>query len=165
MAKVDWNTEEYESGRSFDAIPKGRYLARIDKIERKDTKDKSGYYYEVEQSVEKGDFKGRKLWARLNVSNKSDIAQKIGREQFNALCIAAGFKIGEVKDTDKLLNRKIVALVDIEKDQQGNPRNVVTGFIAMGAADAAAASSNKSERTTAATSSSKPGIEDDDIPF
>lgn len=164
MANVDWNTEEYQQGRSFDVMPKGRYLTRIDKIEKKDTKSKDGYYFEVELSVEKGDQKGRKAWARLNVSNKSEVAQRIGREQFNSLCVAAGFKVGEVRDTKSLHAKRVVALIDVEKDNRGETRNAVTGFIAPSAEEAA----TKSERgsgSAPAKPNPKTEIEDDDIPF
>ena len=174
MAKVDWDSTEYTEGRAgdFEPLAKGRYLARIESIERKDTKRKDGYYFEIEAGVAAGEHKGRKLWARLNVSNPSEIAQRIGREQWNALCVACGYDVGSVKDTKELLGKRCVLLVDIERGQDDVLRNKVTGFLVADAKDIAAAK-NAPAKPPAKNAPTKPtkqkggdvDSDDDDIPF
>ncbi len=176
MAKVDWDETEYEEGRSgFEALPKGRYSARITDIEKRDTKSKTGYMFCPEFTLDGEQFKNRKVWAQLNVSNPSEIAQRIGREQWNSLIVACGFEIGTVKDTDKLVGKRLIVLVDIEKDQDGSPRNKVTGFFPHdGSAPAPGTSGGtRTGRTSgsapAASNTPKPAgkaeIDEDDIPF
>lgn len=172
MPKVDWDSTEYNEGRTgdFEPLAKGRYLTRIESIERKATKRNDGYYFEVEAGVEAGEHRGRKLWARLNVSNPSDIAQRIGREQWNALCVACGFEIGSVKDTKDLVGKRCMFLVDIERGQDEVLRNKVTGFLVADAKDIAAAKAS-TKPSAAKSAPAKPpkgndaGVDDDDVPF
>lgn len=129
MAKVTWDQSEYDEAapRSFDPLPKGIYPCIIDNSDEKRTKAGTGSYYEFEFTVVKGDYKNRKLWARLNVNNPSDTAQRIGREQFKALCAAAGKP--DANDTVKLHGKYVGVYVSIEQGQNG-PQNRVDGFIA-----------------------------------
>jgi hypothetical protein len=131
MAKVDWNTQDYEASKrgNFEALPKGRYLCQVEDTEMKPTKDKDGSYLEVTLSVIlPKEFKGRKLWSRLNVNNKSEVAQRIGREQFNALAMAALGTLS-VPDTAKLHLKKVVAHISIERGgDDRDDSNRVNGF-------------------------------------
>ncbi len=160
MAKVDWKASEYEARAGLEVVPKGRYLVNIDSVDMEDTKDKKGQYLEVEATILRPEqYKNRKLWARLNVHNKSETAQRIGREQYNALCEAAGIDYAKQKDTDALQNKTVVFLVSIEEGQKGE-QNRVNGFMKP------AAGAGVEEKKPAA--SKKPpaaNIDDDDIPF
>lgn len=131
MAKVDWDTTGYETSapRTFEALPKGRYLASIDDTELKDTRAKNGQYLEVTLVVlAPKEHKNRKLWARLNVKNSSEVAERIGREQFNALCMAALGTV-QVAKTESLHNKKVIAHVSIEKNREtGDLTNRIDGF-------------------------------------
>jgi hypothetical protein len=189
MAKVDWNTGAYETGRNFEVMPKGRYLALLTDSERVQTKAKNGHYFEFEFDVVRPEnFKNRKLWARLNTDNPSAEAQRIGREQFNALCEACGIPKEKVTDTALLHNKLVVCIVDIEKSIR-NPNqdvNAVKGWLKATEADSKLAADHKAapkhERkpageATAATEARREearkaraagafsGQEDDDIPF
>ena len=53
----------------FEPIPAGKYLTAISTSEMKDTKNGNGSYLELEFAVLEGQYKGRKLWARLNLKN------------------------------------------------------------------------------------------------
>jgi hypothetical protein len=129
MAKVDWDTTKHAVAepRNFDPVPKGRYLCVIDDTEMKQTKDKKGSYLEVtHQIISPKEYKGRKVWARLNVNNPSEIAQRIGREQFNALCMAT-VKTLEVDKTERLHAKRVIVHVGIDKSGD-EPQNKVTGW-------------------------------------
>lgn len=157
MPNVDWNQEEVGDGRSFETLPKGRYPCQIEGIESKETKSRDGSYYETTFIIAKGEYKGRKLWDRLNVHNKSEVAQQIGREKFKSLCKAALGKDG-VKKTEELHNKYVVCLVDIERGGEGRPdQNRIGGY--MSAADFKAAAAPAASPTKAAAG------EEDDIPF
>jgi len=170
MAKVDWDQTEYEEGRSgFETLPKGRYPARCEDIEKKPTRKNDGYFYEVEFSLIGENFKNRKVWANLNVSNPSTTAQRIGREQWNSLCVAAGFSIGQVKDTKEVVGKRMVILVDIERGDDGSERNRVTGFFPFDATvKSPSASTAKPAAAKPAAKSAPAGAgdpDDDEIPF
>jgi hypothetical protein len=130
MAQVDWNTSENQVAepRNFDPIPKGRYLVVLEDTEMKKTKDRGGEYLECTFTVAAPkEFKGRKLWARLNIKNASEVAQRIGREQFNALAIATLGTI-EVRKTESMHNKKLVVHVAIEQQEGREPQNRINGF-------------------------------------
>lgn len=166
MPDVNWNTNEYSEGRQgFDVLPKGKYNARIDSIEKTDTKAGDGYYYAVTTVIEDGEYKGRKLWVNLNVFNKSDMAQKIGREQFNALCTACGFSVGEVRKTEQLHNKRVQLLVDVEKREGFDPRNKISGFLSSAAMQGTRTGRTSSAAEPKAQTATAGDAADDDIPF
>lgn len=176
MATVDWDQNEYDEGRSgFETLPKGRYAARVTGVEKKNTKRNDGYMFECEFSLEGEEAKNRKVWANLNVSNPSEVAQRIGREQWNSLCVACGFAIGQVKDTRNLVGKRLVILVDIDKRDDGSTTNKVTGFFPPDGSAPARAPARDAGAQTGRTSANAPArsntpkanspIDDDDIPF
>lgn len=79
-----------EASQDFAPIPSGKYLAQIVESDMMPTKNNDGEYLELTYAVMDGEFKGRKVWARLNLRNKSEIAQRIGNEQFAAVRAACG---------------------------------------------------------------------------
>lgn len=186
MAKVDWNPGEYETGRTFEVMPRGRYLTMVADSELKKTKAGDGSYLEFEFRIVRPDaHKNRPLWARLNVKNPSQEAQRIGREQFNALCEACGMQKEQVDDTAKLHNKPVICIVDVEKSNRDPNKevNVVTGWLKPSQGDASVASSYKvptreqrAATKTASAAASNAGAEqrreqaranpvEDDIPF
>ena len=58
-----------------------------------------------------GEFKGRKVWARLNLRNKSEIAQRIGNEQFAAVRAACG--VPNPRDSQELHYKPHVIRVEL----------------------------------------------------
>ena len=55
--------------REFEPIPAGKYLAMITESEMKPTKSGSGSYLQLTFQILEGEYKGRFLWARLNLNN------------------------------------------------------------------------------------------------
>lgn len=172
MAKVDWDTNDYEEGRTgnFETLPKGLYMCMILESTVKETTQKTGKYFEFTFQVMHGKFKGRKLWARLNVHNRSVDAQRIGREQYNNLCIQAG--VPGCKKTEQLHNRKVGCIVTVGKNNRDEPTNEIKGFMAYvkpeaGSEEDAAPppARQQQERPPAQAGGGKPDDIDDDIPF
>ncbi len=169
MAKVTWNQDEYDESapRNFEPLPKGLYPCVIAKSDEKQTKAGTGSYFEFEFEVVKGEHKGRKLWARLNINNPSEMAQKIGREQFKALCASAG-KPG-AKTTEALHGKFVACYVSIEQGTNG-PLNRVDGFATPEAyregSAPETAPKTKPAAPPAGPAKNEPKEEiDDDIPF
>ena len=69
----------------FDPIPAGKYLAAIIESNMKPTKSGKGQYLELTFQILEGDFKGRKVWARLNLDNPSAQTVKIARGELSAI--------------------------------------------------------------------------------
>jgi len=175
MARVDWDPDQYEEGRSgtFETMPKGVYMSMILDSEVKETSQKTGKYFEFTFQVLHGEFKGRKLWARLNVHNQSADAQRIGREQYNNLCIKAG--VPGCKKTEQLHNKKVGVIVTVGKNNRQEPTNEVKGFVEYvkpgadedpePAAPARPAAAGKGQQRPAAQAKGAADDFDDDIPF
>jgi hypothetical protein len=173
MAKIDWDQSQDKASAGFEVLPKGRYPCRIVNSTKKDTSRNTGYFLEFEFEVVKGDYSNRKLWARLNVKNDSEVAQRIGREQFKALCEAAGKPT--VKDTSELHGKFVVCIVDIERGREGqNDQNRVNGFLSPEAFREAGGSTPSKPAAAAKPASKSEAVKaaagadidpDDDIPF
>lgn len=61
MPKVNWNDVEE---RTFELIPEGQYVAKIESVEVKET-DKKDEMWKVKLNIEEGDYKGKKLFTNL----------------------------------------------------------------------------------------------------
>ena len=85
-----FDAREVEPMEDFEPIPAGQYLAAITASEMKPTKAGDGNFLELTFQVLEGDYKGRLLWARLNLDNPNELAVKIARAQLAALCKAVG---------------------------------------------------------------------------
>ncbi|MCC7407458.1 MAG: DUF669 domain-containing protein, partial [Phycisphaeraceae bacterium] len=91
MANLNgFNAAEVEPNASFDPIPAGKYLAAITESEMKPTKNGSGNYLQLTFTIVEGEFRGRVLWARLNLNNPNATAVKIARSELSAVCHAVG---------------------------------------------------------------------------
>jgi hypothetical protein len=73
-----------------EPIPAGKYLAMIIESAMKPNKAGTGQYLELTFQILEGDFKGRQLWARLNLINPSETAMKIAQGELSAICRAVG---------------------------------------------------------------------------
>lgn len=71
-------------------VPSGEYAALIEDSGMQETNAKDGEFLECVHQICAGPFKGRKVWARLNLRNKSAVAKKIADSQFSAICHATG---------------------------------------------------------------------------
>ena len=84
MATLNFNANEVEPALEFEAIPAGKYLAVITASEIKATQSGSGSYLELTFEVIEGEYRARKLWARLNLDNPNPVAVKIAFSAFAA---------------------------------------------------------------------------------
>lgn len=109
----DSNTVEPQD--NFDALPPGNYPVVIEKAEIKSTKKGDGHYLEVCVQVTDDCYRGRKLWARMNIDNPSEIAQRIAMSQLSSLCRACGIAV--IRDENELLGKACIAKVIVQKDR------------------------------------------------
>ncbi len=139
MAKFSFDVAEVEVSErgDFEVMPKGDYVLKATENELKETKSGDGEYLAVTFEVVKpGQFAGRKVWQNFNISNPSEKAQKIGREQVAGWARAAGKP--NVRDSDELLDRPFACKLDIEKGTGGySDKNRIVGFLTPEAASSA----------------------------
>ena len=110
----------------FEPVPAGKYLAAVVASEVKPTKARDGSFLELTFQVLEGDYKGRLLWARLNLDNPNPLTVKIARGELSALCRAVG--IMEPKDSCEMHNLPLVITVKQKADSDGEVRNEIKGY-------------------------------------
>ncbi len=128
MANLNgFNANDVEPNSSFEPIPAGKYLAAITASETKPTKSGGGSYLELTLSILEGDFKGRMLWARLNLDNPNATAVKIARGDLSAICRAVN--VMQPKDSTDLHNLPLVVNVKLKKRVDNDElTNEIKGF-------------------------------------
>ena len=134
MANLNgFNANEVEPSASFEPIPAGKYLAAITKSEMKPTKNGSGSYLELTFVVLDGEYKGRVLWARLNLNNANATTVKIAKAELSALCRAVG--VMQPNDSCELHNVPLWITVKCRKrDDRDEWSNEIKGFESKSAA-------------------------------
>lgn len=134
---VDFTNYDLKNAKAndFDPLPAGEYQAVVVDMEEKPTKDGTGKRLNVKlQIVTPGQYMNRTVFDGINIVNKSEQAQKIGRGQLKALCIAAG--VPDPQNSQQLYGKKIVVKLGISKDDKGNERNEVKSYKAFVASSA-----------------------------
>ena len=131
MAAVNFNANEVDPSKSFDPLPAGKYNALITNSEEKPTKAGTGSYLELTFEVLDEAYKGRRLWARLNLNNPSDQAVAIARAELSAICHAVN--VLELQDTAQLHDLPMTVKVVAKPDKMtGEVRNEIKGYEATG---------------------------------
>lgn len=139
MAKLPFDANKVAPQQPMEPVPTGWYPVVIDKSEIIPTKDTKGTLLKFEYVVASGDFKGRRIFDRLNIKNPSAQAQQIGLAQLSSICHAIG--VLQVKDTVELHGKPfMVRAVYRDADKDYDASNDVKGYKPMeGASPAAAA--------------------------
>lgn len=79
-----------EAQQDFAPIPSDKYLAQITDSDLKPTKKNDGHFLELAYEITEGPYKGRKVWARINLDNPNAKTVEIGNRQFAAIRQATG---------------------------------------------------------------------------
>jgi hypothetical protein len=87
---LNFDATTVEPSAPIDVIPAGKYVAQIVNSEMRDTKSGSGQYLWLEIDIMDGQYKGRKLWDRLNLVNSNPQAAEIANRTLSAICHATG---------------------------------------------------------------------------
>lgn len=106
---------------SFDDLPAGDYPVIIVDSEMKDTKDRMGQYLNLTLQIIGEQHKGRKLFDRLNLINRNQVAAQIAKQQLESICRAIGMR-DAISDSVQLHNKPfIVRLAYNERARNGDP--------------------------------------------
>jgi len=121
MAKFGFDVSEVDAsasvgGGSREPIEPGDYTLKALEAEEKETKS-GGTMIKVKFEVVGGMHAGHWIWQNFNITNKSEKAQAIGRQQLVAWATACGKPNAD--DTDKLIDKHFKASVGISKGTGG----------------------------------------------
>lgn len=128
-AMIVFNATQVQPQASFDPIPAGKYICQITESEIKSTKAGTGQQLVLTWEVLEGDFKGRKVWDRLNISNPNKQAEQISQAALSAICHAAG--VLQLQDSSQLHNKPMRIRVNVKKSEGYEPSNEVKGYEAV----------------------------------
>lgn len=106
-----------------DVIPNGKYRAHVTDSEIKPTTNGTGKYLLLVWEVLDGEYKGAKLFDRLNIVNANATAQEIAQRALSAVCHAVDVlkltNSGQLHHKPAIIKVKVKA-GDPKKDAQGN---------------------------------------------
>lgn len=126
MTQLNFDANQVEPALALDPIPSDKYVAAITASESKPTKAGTGTYLQLEFTVLDGEYKGRKVWSRLNLNNPSQQAVDIARSELSAICRAIG--VMQVHDSNQLHNIPLVISVRLKQDASGEMHNEIKGY-------------------------------------
>jgi len=130
-----FNANDVDPAVGFEPIPAGKYLAVITESEMKPTKKGVGNFLQLTFQILEGEYKGRLVWARLNIDNPNATTVKIARAELSAICRAVG--VMAPKDSIELHNLPLLITVAHKKRQDtGEITNVIKGYAKKDAAAA-----------------------------
>lgn len=135
----NFDANQVEPQADLSPIPAGEYRAAIIDSQMKSTKSGNGQYLELTMEIVDGQYKGRRLWDRLNLANPNATAVQIARSTLSSICRAVG--VLTPKDSSELHNRPMVVRVALRKrEDNGEDTNEVKGYKAAGNASPASPS-------------------------
>ncbi len=136
MANLNgFNANEVEPPQDFEPIPAGKYLAVIIESEMKPTKNGNGQYLQLTLQILEGPYKGRYVWARLDLHNANPTMVQIARQELSAICRAVG--VMQPTDSVELHNIPLVITVKLKKrEDTGELTNEIKGYEPKAAAPA-----------------------------
>lgn len=126
MANLNFNANDVEPTTPFEPIPNDKYRAMVIESEIKPTKNGTGHYLQLVWEVLDGDFKGRRIWDRLNISNQNKQAEEIAQRTLSAICRAVG--VMQVRDSQQLHQKPAYIKVVVKQDTGYEPRNDIKGY-------------------------------------
>lgn len=130
MAKIDpgFNAKDVPPNEDFAPLPPGNYLAVMTESEEKDTRSGEGTYHNLTFEIqEPPSAKGRKVWERLNLNNKSKEAVRIAYGTLSAICRAVG--VMQPHDTAELHGLPLCLRLKLTKrSDTGETTNEIAGY-------------------------------------
>lgn len=90
MAQIAFDASGVEPAAPLELLPPGKYVAQIVQSEMQPTKLGDGQMLCLELDILEGPHRGRKLWDRLNLVNRSQQTMEIAQRTLSAICHAVG---------------------------------------------------------------------------
>lgn len=140
MAQFQFDTNTVEKRENnFDLLPAGWYTAQVTQSDVVALKSGNGHAIKLTFDVLSEGYRGRKVWAQLNVRHTNPKAEQIAQQQLRELCDSIG--LVRMNDTIELHSKPVQIRVKIRKDDTGQyeDQNEVAGFKAASGVAAAPA--------------------------
>ena len=123
-----YTTEEVNSAPSYSLVPRGEYIAQIEKWELKDNKN-GGNRISCQVRILDGDFTNKVLFTDITMENANQQAAEIGKKHRAQIANAIGNM--QPRSPDDWLNIPLVISVTIQKSK--NPdypddKNAIQGY-------------------------------------
>ena len=136
MANLNgFNAAQVEPSQDFEPIPAGKYQAMIVESTMKATKSGGGQYLQLTFQILDGPYKGRNVWARLNLHNSNATAVQIAKQELSAICRSVG--VLTPRDSAELHNIPLVITVKCKKRSDSDElANEIRGYSLKAAAPA-----------------------------
>ena len=127
MATLNFDANTVEPNVAFEPVPAGKYIAVIIDSELKATKSGNGQFLELTFEIIEGEYKGRKVWDRLNIDNPSQKTVEIARRNLSAICRAVN--VMQPQDSVDLHNLPLEINVKCKKrDDSDEISNEIKGY-------------------------------------
>jgi hypothetical protein len=128
MAELNFDSNDVEPTGNFEPLPLGEFLVMISASEMKPTKNGEGQYLQLTYDVIDGEYKGRKVFDRLNLVNKNEQAQEIAQRSLSAICRCVG--VLHPKNSEELHDKPMVVKVGIRPASgEFQANNVVKAYL------------------------------------
>ena len=116
-----------EPSTDFEPIPAGTYEALIIDSAMNTTRSGDGQFLELVFEVIAGPHKGRRLWARLNLTNANELTVQIAKAELSALCRAVN--VLAPNDSIELHNIPLILKVGVKRRNDTQElSNVIRGY-------------------------------------
>ena len=128
MVALNFNANQVAPNTALEAIPSGNYIVMITASQKKPTQAGNGAYIELEQTIQAGEYKGRKVYDRLNIENPNQQAVQIAYATLSAICHVTGRL--NITQTEQLHGVPFMAVV-VKKPRNDQPdvmTNEVRGY-------------------------------------
>lgn len=100
-----------DTGGDYTPLPEGEYSVTIKDAEVKATNDGTGQYIKLRLDVQGPTHAGRVVFSNINIRNKSEQAEQIGRGQLKTVMSALG--IATLTDTDQLIGGQLIVKLSV----------------------------------------------------
>lgn len=106
---------------SFEDLPAGDYPVIIVDSEMKDTKDRMGQYLNLTLQIIGEQHKGRRIFDRLNLVNRNQVASNIAKQQLESICRAVNMT-DPIRDSVQLHNKAFVVRLAYNEQARNGDR-------------------------------------------
>lgn len=127
MVELNFDANDVEPMGVLEVLPIGEYTVVISETDMKEASTGKGQYLQLVFSVIDGEYKGRKIFDRLNIVNESTTAQEIAQRGLSSICRAV--KVMHPQDSDELKDIPLIVVVGIRPAKgEYQASNVVKGY-------------------------------------
>jgi len=131
-----YDATQHDPTNPFDPVPAGTYTVAITASEMKPTQAGDGKFLKLEFTIIDGEYRGRKVWDRLNLSNPNQTAVSIAQSTLSAICHAVN--VLQPRDSLELHNLPLTARVTVKRrEDTGDLTNEVKAYAKKGTTMAA----------------------------